>query len=99
MVQVNYQRDKINMAKERKEIMRKSRHVYSCIVLLILFLLAVILLAVHFWPNSKRSAFTNAYAANAIPQSTVATTTTAEASPPLYPGIVHCRHLAKLSYL
>src|SRR5437763_5972744 len=99
MVQVNYQRDKINMAKERKEIMRKSRHIYSCIVLLILFLLAVILLAVHFWPTSKRSEFTNACAATAEPQRTGATTTIAQASPPLYLGLDAYRHLDKLSYL
>jgi len=79
--------------------MRKSRHIYSCIVLLILFLLAVILLAVHFWPTSKRSEFTNACAATAEPQRTGATTTTAQASPPLYLGLDAYRHLDKLSYL
>src|SRR5947209_1400306 len=87
------------MAEERENIMRKTRHIYSRIVLLILFLLAVILLAVRFWPASNSSELTNACAATREPQGTGATTTIAQTSPPLYLGLDAYRHLDKLSYL
>ncbi len=79
--------------------MRKARRVYSLIVLLILFLLAVILLAVRFWPTRTSSEIVNACAVAKEPQGTVAATTTAQTSPPLYLGLDAYRHLDKLSYL
>jgi hypothetical protein len=79
--------------------MRKARHIYSRIVLLILFLLAVILLAVRFWSTSTASQIVNACAAAGESQGTVAATTTAPTSPPLYLGLDAYRHLDKLSYL
>jgi hypothetical protein len=79
--------------------MRKGCHVYSRIVLLILSLLAVILLAVHFWPTGNSSDTRNACAAARESQGTVAATTTVQTLPPLYLGLDAYRHLDKLSYL
>src|SRR5438128_11017751 len=82
-----------------KNIMHKGRHIYSRIVLLILFLLAVILLAVRFWSTRNSSKIMNACAAAADSQGTVVATTTVQTSPPLYLGLEAYRHLDKLSYL
>src|SRR5207302_3942593 len=79
--------------------MREGRHIYSRIGLLILFLLAVILLAVRFWPTRTSSEIVNACVAAKESQGTVAATTTAQTSPPLYLGLDAYRHLDKLSYL
>src|SRR5438270_2156248 len=83
----------------RKNIMRKARRIYSRIGLLILFLLAVILLAVRFWPTGTASGTVNACAVTKESQGTVAAPTTAQTSPPLYLGLDAYRHLDKLSYL
>src|SRR5258708_38778020 len=79
--------------------MRKSRHIYSRIVLLILFLLAAILLAVRFWPAGNSREIMNACAAAGESQGTVPATTTAQTPPPLFLGLDAYRHLDKLSYL
>ena len=79
--------------------MRKSRHVYSRIALLILFLLAAILLAVRFWPTSPSSEIMNACTAAGESRGPVAGATTAQMPPPLYLGLDVYRHLDKLSYL
>jgi hypothetical protein len=90
---------KIIMAEERKNIMRKSRHIYSRVVLLILFLLAAILLAVRFWPTGNSREIMNACAAAGESRDTVAATTIAQTPPPLFLGLDVYRHLDKLSYL
>src|SRR5436305_12535803 len=87
------------MAEERENMMRKTRHIYSRIVLLILFLLAAILLAVRFWSPNNLSEMMKACADTGEPQGTGATTTPAQTSPPLYLGLDAYRHLDKLSYL
>jgi len=73
--------------------------IYGRIVLLILFLLAVILLAVRFWPSSNASEIMNTCVAAGGSHGTGAATTTAQTSPPLYLGLDAYRHLDKLSYL
>src|SRR5258708_13463734 len=90
---------KIYMAEEGKNIMRKSHHIYSRIVLLILFLSAAILLAVHFWPTGNSREIMNACAAAGESRDTVAATTIAQTPPPLFLGLDAYRHLDKLSYL
>src|SRR6266851_5091271 len=72
--------------------------IYGRIVLLILFLLAVILLAVRFWPSSNASEIMNTCVAAGETNGTGAATT-AQTSPPLYLGLDAYRHLDKLSYL
>ena len=73
--------------------------IYARIVLLILFLLAVILLAVRFWPSSNANEIMNTCVAAGETNRTGAATTTAQTSPPLYLGLDAYRHLDKLSYL
>src|SRR6266480_6097908 len=72
---------------------------YARIVLLILFLLAVILLAVRFWPSSNASEIMNTCDAAGETNGTGAATTTLQTAPPLYLGLDAYRHLDKLSYL
>jgi hypothetical protein len=87
------------MAQERKNIMRKGRQINSRIVLLLLFLLALILLALRFWSTHNSNRLMNACAAAGIVQRTEAATTTGRTPPPLYLGLDAYRHLDKLSYL
>ena len=79
--------------------MRKGHHIYIRSVSLILFLLAVVLLAVRFWPGSSASEIMNTCVAAGGVHGTGAATTTAQTSPPLYLGLDAYRHLDKLSYL
>src|SRR6266480_1832671 len=72
---------------------------YGCIVLLILFLLAVILLGVRFWPSSNASEIMNTCDAAGETNGTGAATTTLQTAPPLYLGLDAYRNLDKLSYL
>src|SRR5437588_4157414 len=72
---------------------------YALVVLLILFLFAVILLAVRFWPSSNANEIMNTCVAAGETNRTGAATTTAQTSPPLYLGLDAYRHLDKLSYL
>src|SRR6266567_49653 len=72
---------------------------YARIVLLILFLLAVILLAIRFWPSSIASEIMNTCVAAGETNGIGATTTAAQTAPPLYLGLDAYRHLDKLSYL
>ena len=74
-------------------------HIDSRIILLILFLLAVVLLAVRFWSTSNSNEIMNACAAAGESQGTVAATTSSQTSPPLYLSLNAYRHLNKLSYL
>src|SRR2546421_11126894 len=73
--------------------------IYARIVLFTLFLFAVILLAVRFWPSSNASEIMNTCVAAGETNRTGAATTTAHTSPPLYLGLDAYRHLDKLSYL
>ncbi len=79
--------------------MYKGRHINGRMVLLIVFLLAVILLAVRFWSTSNSSEIMHACAGAGESQSTGAASTTAQTPPPLYLGLDAYRHLDKLSYL
>src|SRR5260221_13272586 len=79
--------------------MRKGSHIHSRMILLIVFLLAVILLAVRFWSTSNSSEIMHACAAPGESQGTGAASTTAQTPPPLYLGLDAYRHLDKLSYL
>src|SRR5215472_11016869 len=80
--------------------MYKGRHIDGRVVLLIVFLLAVVLLAVHFWPTgSNSSEIVHACATAGGSQGKGAATTTAQTAPPLYLGLDAYRHLDKLSYL
>src|SRR5947207_11439278 len=73
--------------------------IYARIVLFTLFLLAVILLGVRFWPSSNASEIMNTCAAAGETNGTGAATTTEQTAPPLYLGLDAYRHLDKLSYL
>jgi hypothetical protein len=66
------------------------------IVLLILFLLAAILLAVHFWPATHSGEVGNVCTTAGTSASS---STTAHTPPPLYLGLDAYRHLDMLSYL
>src|SRR5437868_2281644 len=79
--------------------MYKGRHINGRMVLLIVFLLAVILLAVRFWSTSNSSEIMHACAGAGESQGTGAASTTAQTPPPLYLGLDAYRHLDKLSYL
>src|SRR5258708_4807886 len=83
----------------RKNLMLQVCHIDSRIILLILFLLAVVLLAVRFWSTSNSNEIMNACAAAGESQGTVAATTSSQTSPPLYLSLNAYRHLNKLSYL
>ena len=79
--------------------MRKGHQRNSPIVLLLLFLLALILLAVRFWPTHNLNKLMNECAAAGNVQRTGAATTTGQTPPTLYLGLDAYRYLDKLSYL
>lgn len=67
----------------------------------ILFLLAAVLLAVHYWSANNVGEITNACAATGAPHNTgtASAATDVQTPPPLYLGLDAYRHLDKLSYL
>ncbi len=79
--------------------MRHVCHRYSHKVLLILFLLAVVFLAVRFWSTSNPNEITNGCAVARESLGAVAAPTSSQTSPPLYLGLDAYRNLDKLSYL
>src|SRR5436305_8914593 len=79
--------------------MRYVCHRYSHKVLLILFLLAVVFLAVRFWSTSNPNEITNGCAVARESLGAVAAPTSSQTSPPLYLGLDAYRNLDKLSYL
>ena len=79
--------------------MRPRYRRYIRIALFILFLLAVILVAVHFWPITHSGKVGNVCTAAGTSQITASSSATAHTLPPLYLGLDAYRHLDKLSYL
>src|SRR6266849_1437895 len=77
--------------------MRKGWRSSIRILLFFLFLLATILLAVHFWPAGKSREIVNV-CASTVAQGAGTASPTAQ-TPPLYLGLDAYRHLDKLSYL
>src|SRR5205807_2830552 len=79
---------------------RKEKHMRPRIriALLVLFLLAAILLAVHFWPITHSGEVGNACPAAGTSHNTVSSYTSAHTPPPLYLGLDAYRHWDKLSY-
>src|SRR2546421_743447 len=83
----------------KEKHMRPRYRRYIRIALFILFLLAVILVAVHFWPITHSGKVGNVCTATGTSQNTASSSATAHTSPPLYLGLDAYRHLDKLSYL
>lgn len=79
--------------------MCQVRHIYGRVILLILFLCAVVLLALHFWPAGSSGKDVGACVAAKESQGSGASAMRAQTSPPLYLGLDAYRHVDKLSYL
>ena len=76
--------------------MRRIRHLHSRVILFSLFLLAMILLAIHFWPTTDARKLLRVCATS---EASPAVVPSGLQTPTLYLGLDAYRHLDKLSYL
>src|SRR5436305_12058353 len=83
----------------KEKHMRPRYRRYIRIALFILFLLAVIVIAYHFWSITHSGEVGNVCTATGTSQNTASSSTTMHTTPPLYLGLDAYRHLDMLSYL